>query len=458
MVGRTTELSALKSAWVATQGGTSQLVVLWGRRRVGKTFLLLEFSRELPCVYFTATRNDAESAQLQRLHEAAQRALGDRIHLAGGSFASIESALRFFQELSVASPLVVVLDEAPRLANARLDLGDVISAVLESPPSGAQLLLIICGSAVASMRRLIGPDGGLYRRANSELRLDPLDPWESAELLGPSISGEDTVFAYAACGGYPLHLAAWDGAQTPTENLALLAGAPAGLLVRDAVDIMFEDLDARSGYERVLSAMARGPVRRSKIAGRAQQRIEYTLGHLQRSGYVIAERPIGAPLSADSLYRLADTYLRFWFSVLRDDAELIDGGQGQAVLRRVQPRWCAHVEAVWEDIARAHAIRLVSHGELPDLIVGRWWRDEEVEIDVLGLDHAGSAVLVGEAKWQDRPFDLGQLNTLRRKSLVPLPASDTPILAIWSRNDVASEIEAIADVRTFTPQNVFART
>jgi uncharacterized protein len=456
LVGRTSELKALRDAWTETKRGTSRLVVLWGRRRVGKTFLLSQFTKNLPCVYFTATRNDAEPEQLRRLHEAAGRGLGDRIHLAGGSFGSIEAALRFFQELSIDSPLVVVLDEAPRLASARQDLGDIISAVLESPPAGSRLLLIICGSAVASMRRLIGPDGGLYRRANPELRLDPLDPWESAQLLGPTVSAEDVVAAYSACGGYPLHLAEWDGSRPPDDNLARLAGTPAGLLVRDAVDIMFEDLDARSGYERVLATMAHGPVRRSKIAGRAQQRIDYTLGHLQRSGYVIAERPLGASPTADPLYRLVDTYLRFWFSVLREDAELIDGGQGQAVLRRVRPRWRAHVEAVWEGIARAHAIRLVSQQTLPDLLIGRWWRDE-VEIDVLGLDSDGATGLVGDAKWQDRRFDLRQLDALRRRAALIDEAVASPTLAIWSRTGVVSEISQKQGVLSFTPQTVFDR-
>jgi uncharacterized protein len=457
MIGRTVELARLNSAWDATQRGNSRLAVVWGRRRVGKTFLLNEFTRGRPCVYFTATRNDAEVQQLQRLFEAAERALGERIHLAGGSFTSFEAALRFFQELSVASPLIVVLDEAPRLATARQDLGDVISAVLESAPAGCQLMLVVCGSAVASMRRLIGPDGGLYRRANPELRLDPLDPWEAADLLGDSVSAEDLVAAYAACGGYPLHLQEWDGHESPDENLIRLAGRPAGLLMRDALDIMFEDLDARSGYERVLAAMAHGPVRRAKIAGRAQQRIEYTLGHLQRSGYVVAERPLGDSASADPLYRLTDTYLRFWFSVLRNDAELIDGGQGLAVLRRVQPRWRAHVEAVWEDIARAHAIRLVDSHELPDMVIGRWWQDEEAEIDVLGLDSAGIAAFVGEAKWQDRSFTLGQLDALRRKSTLPSGGKLSPVLGLWTRTGVAEAVAQSPGIRSFTPTDVFNR-
>jgi uncharacterized protein len=348
-VGREPERQALQAAWERAQDGSPQLAVVWGRRRVGKTYLLSQFTGELPTIFFTATRNFSETDQLNRLFEATQRGLGDRSALAGGGFRDLESALRFFLQISIDHPLVVVLDEAPRLGSARADFGDVLAAVWDQRPVNARLLLIICGSAVAAMRDLIGPEGGLYRRADPELRIDPLDPWEAAELLGKQISGDALVQAYAACGGYPLHLAAWNPELSVEKNLFALAGSPGGLLLRDALDIMFEDLDFRSGYERVLGTMGSGPVRRSKIASRAQQRIDQTLKQLQRSGYVVAERPLGSPLTADPLYRLVDPYVRFWFAVLRADAELIDGGQGESVLRRVAPQWEAHVQSVFED-------------------------------------------------------------------------------------------------------------
>jgi uncharacterized protein len=79
--------------------------------------------------------------------------------------------------------------------------------------------------------------------------------------------------------------------------------------------------------------MAGGARRRSRIAGRAQQRIDYTLDRLRRAGYVRTVRALGAGGSADPLYEIADVYLAHWFAVLRDDADLIEGGQGSAVQR-----------------------------------------------------------------------------------------------------------------------------
>jgi AAA+ ATPase superfamily predicted ATPase len=457
MVGRTDELAALQKAWRRAKGGVAQMAVVWGRRRVGKTFLLASFTASLPCVFFTATRNFGEREQLDRLFEAGKRALGARMDLAGGGFSSLDSALRFFFQLSVETPFVLVIDEAPRLKSSLDGLGDVFAAVWDQRPSNARLLLVVCGSAVSAMRDLLGPQGGLYRRADPELRIDPLDPWAAAMLLGPAADGETVIQAYATCGGYPLHLAAWDSGKSVAQNIHTLAGTPGGLLLRDALDIMFEDLDFRSGYERVLGTMAHGPARRSKIAGRAQQRIDQTLKQLQRSGYVSAERPIGALETADPLYRMTDPYLRFWFSVLRAEADLIDGGQGVPVLKRVAAQLDAHVQSVFEEIARMHAIREVAEERLPECVIGRWWKDEVLEADVVGLNRKDQTVLVGEAKWQTKAFSLHQLAELRAK--VPAIGKRAPQcqLAVWARRGSADAVQAYPDVRSYTPRQMFER-
>lgn len=90
--------------------------------------------------------------------------------------------------------------------------------------------------------------------------------------------------AFAACGGYPLHLRRWQSDLSITENLRELAFTPGGLLLRDDLDILSGDIDWRGGYERVPDALGAGTRRRSRIAGRAQQRIDYTLDRLRRAG------------------------------------------------------------------------------------------------------------------------------------------------------------------------------
>lgn len=455
IVGRAAELAELARAWARATAGTPELAVVWGRRRVGKTYLLTHFADDKRAVYFTATRQDADDRQLRRFASALREQLGDEVaDLVPPSFPDWEAALRFVARLAATDPLLVVLDEAPRLTGGHADFADTVSAAWENHIRDQRLMLVLSGSAVAVMEQMLGPQGGLHRRAGVERRMDPF-PLIDARAFQPDLSPGQFIEAYAACGGYPLHLRRWSAQLSTEENLDELAFSPGGLLLRDAPDILSEDLDWRGGYERVLTAMAGGARRRSRVASRAQQRIDYTLDRLRRAGYVRAVRPIGASGSPDPLYEIADDYLAYWFAVLRDDADLIEGGQGAAVRRRTRGRWQTHVARVFEAAAREHAQRLVTAGELPDeMVIGRWWQDETVEIDVLGLVGDDPA-LVGEARWQTGPMTLRDLTELRRRAAhLPPPGPTGQLFAFWSRGGGDDAVTGHPEVRTFTPADI----
>lgn len=455
-VGREAELSTLAGAWKRALTGAPQLVAVWGRRRVGKTYLLNHFAAGKPHVYFTATRQDSEQRQLERLYVRIGEQLGGRARLLDlARPADWSGALRLLIELAADQPLLIVIDEMPRLLAGRPDFPDLLSAVWENHVRDQRLMVAVTGSAVSAMESMLGAGGGLRGRPHERIRLDPFDAWQARAFL-PELLAEEFVSAYAACGGYPLHLRGWREDLDVDGNLLALAFQPGGILLADALDIMSEDLDWRSGYERVLAAIGTlSGVRRGKIASRANQRIDYTLTKLRQAGYVRAERPVGSTGDAGTpQYGIADVYLAFWLSVLRDDAELIEGGQGRAVLHRQRARLDRHVSATFEQLAREHAVRLVAAGRLPaDTIVGRWWHDEVAEIDVLGLSGT-RPVLVGEAKWQREPITRREVHALRRKA-THLADADSARLALWTRSGTVDELRSDDELWVFTPADVF---
>jgi AAA+ ATPase superfamily predicted ATPase len=441
LLNRAPERDRLEQSWAAARRGQPQLVVVWGRRRVGKTFLLTHTVQKKRAVFYGATEQ-AEAIELGRLVEAVRRDLGDRVaDLAGGGFTSWEAALRFFVALAADEPLAVVLDEVPYLARSTRGFPSIVQSVWDHLPRGTKLLLVLTGSAVGTIEAMLGPSGALRSRPTATLRLDPLDPW-NARLFLPRLDPVRFFEAYAACGGYPLHLAAWDPGASTEGNLARLAGVAGGLLLEDAAGILSEELPEHGGYARILAAIGRGRTRYAEIAGEAGQRVEHPLDVLVRAGFVTKVAPVGAPRSMRATYAIADVYLAFWFRVLYSDLALIEGGQGPAVLRRARPRWQGHLGQVFEETARAHARRLVARGDLPgDLVVGRWWATsgEPCEVDVLGLEGRRTALL-GEAKWQPEPLGHRELEQLRRKATrVPQPV-DTPLYGLWGRAGASQEV------------------
>jgi hypothetical protein len=322
LIGRDQELADLNSAWVRARSGSPQLAVVWGRRRVGKTFLLSRFAEEKRAVYFTATRQDSNERQLARLTDRIREQLGEEVEdLLAAPFRDWESVLRFLVRLAESAPLLVVIDEAPRLLASQPDFADLVSAVWENRVSGQQLMLVLTGSAVSVMEQMLGAQGGLHRRAALELRLDPFAAREARTFL-PDIPAADFMAAYAVCGGYPLHLDQWDQSADVETNLRRLAYQPGGILARDALDIIGEDLDWRGGYERVLTAIGFGARRRSRIAGRAQQRIDYTLERLRRAGYVRRVVPVGSIWPSGSA-----SFVTTWISLKVDRVQLSASGQ-----------------------------------------------------------------------------------------------------------------------------------
>lgn len=443
LLDRKEESARLEAAWVAAARGVRQLGVVWGRRRVGKTFLLSQFAASRRAVFFAATQQ-AEAVELRRLHEAVGRDLGEvATDSAGGGFTSWETALRFLASQARDEPLLAVLDEVPYLARSTPGFASIIQSVWDHLATRSHLMLVLTGSAIGTIEDMLGAGGALRGRPTLSMRLDPVDLVAARAFL-PELEPEQLLEAYAACGGYPLHLNAWNQGVTTATNLLHLAGTAGGLLVDDAAGILAEELGEADGYRRVLGAIGRGRTRLSDIQTEAGQRIEHPLEVMLRAGFVRRSLPVGAPRKARPIYELGDAYLAFWFSVLYSDLAHIDGGQGRAVLARRQPQWARHLGWVFEEEARRHATRLVASGKLPeDLVVGRWWTSagEPCEMDVLGLQGAHTRLL-GEAKWQSQPLGLKELRGLMAKtSRVPSPVED-PVFALWGRRGVDPEVRA----------------
>ncbi len=282
LLDRDFELDLLEAAWTRTQAGEPQLVVMWGRRRVGKTFLLTHAVREKRHVFFGATEQ-AEAIELARLLETVRRDLGaEAADLAGGSFANWEAALRYLAALARDQPLAVVLDEVPYLTRSTPGFASIVQSVWDHLRGGTRLMLVLTGSAVGTIERMLGAGGALRGRPTVRMHLDPLDLLSARAFL-PSLDHVSFFEAYAACGGYPLHLRRWDERVTTQVNLERLAATPGGVLLEDATGILREELPDAGGYGRILAAVGRGRTRASEIAADAAQRIEHPLDVLVRS-------------------------------------------------------------------------------------------------------------------------------------------------------------------------------
>ncbi len=443
----------LREHWAAAECGEPKLVLVYGRRQVGKTFLLRHLHAELPDtalrLYTTAQPGLTSRQQIDAFSQSLGAQVGDRSWMPD-TFASWRSALEFVVDVSRRTPTVLVLDELPFLLDADRGVAGLLQQLwdeirLDARPT--HLLLILTGSAVATMTGLLArSSGALFGRPDDELQVAPFTLRDARRHILSDLAPDQVVEAYAATGGYPRHLLAWDQGAATETNLRRLYGTSGGLLLRNGRQLI-GDLPEDGGHRAVLAAIGNGEHRRAAIGARVGQRADRPLDLLQRSLLVRHDRPVGAPPASKGRYVLADTFLACWYALCSADEGDIEAGLGEEVLRRRRGRWERHLADVFEAAARDHARELSRAGELPgDVVVGRWWSGA-TEVDVLGL-RGRRSVLLGEAKWQAGPLGRQLLTTLRTKlATAPDPVSDV-VLATWSRGGGSTDLGE-AGVRCF---------
>lgn len=454
--GRDNELNSLLQKIDLAQDRNPQFVVISGPRRVGKTFLLrhlLERAKGFTTIYFEATEA-GERDQLRRFTREVAKALPEDSLLPETSFSDWEQAISTCEFIAITQPIAVVIDEATYLMASTNGFASIIQAVwdrISVRSIRAQFVLILSGSAVGLIEDTLKYKGALYQRPTHWLKMNPFSASEAFRFAGQP-NPTTLLEAYAASGGYPLHLDNWDFESSTKENLLRLAGSPGGLLLEDA-NLLLTSLPET--HRQVLIAIGQGRSKRSEIANEVSVRIDRAVEALINSRLISASKPIGAPPKARPIYRIVDPYLRFWIRVLSSHLQRIEAGQGANIIQSKQGEWQSLLGLVFEQAAREHARRLVAREVIdPEAVVDEWWSTsgEQCQVDVLGMSGKRTTI-IGEARWQQQPLGRSVVNELGRSlRFVPEPVPD-PWLLIWGRGGVRADV-CVGKILGFGPDKM----
>ncbi|HEY3265930.1 MAG TPA: ATP-binding protein [Armatimonadota bacterium] len=430
---RTHELRALDRAWRRPAPG-GQMSLLYGRRRIGKTYLLQRF--------FTAGASGTEPAKPHAYFLAEQStAPVQRAALAEQILAALPDPGISVDELAVSYNAILrhvsarcrdgerfglVLDEFPYLVDQTPELPSIVQSWWDREGVHAQVFVVLCGSQMSAMAALVAESEPLFGRFNAGVHhLQPLRYYEAACFYrdGPLYGLREALAMYGVFGGTPRYHAMVDTARPMGEEIADLVMRP-GAPLENEVRFLLGSQSVRdpAPYNAVLGAIAAGATqfgRIQQITGVERGSLSFYLRTLMDLRWLRREISFGETTDRRALYRFADPFLAFWYRFVAPLGSALQFSDADAVYReRVEPYLADHMGlSAFEGICAQWLQRYGRDrlGVSLESIARYWSRDGRVEIDLVG-GIAGGGFLFGECKWNEgRPLGTGVYADLRAK-------------------------------------------
>lgn len=416
-LGRYRELEKLNQLY---RSNRFECVVVYGRRRVGKTALIREFCRDKPTVFFSALES-TETLNRRALSCAISRHTQSDSVL-GATYDSFEGAFAEITQLSKEKQLVFVIDEFPYLAHAFPAVSSILQHLIDDEWQQGKLFLILCGSSMSFMEnQVLGYQSPLYGRRTAQMKIERMGYRESAEFH-PELSCEENALIYGITGGIPLYVEMLNVCAGVDEALRENFFSEFSPLHEETSSLLKQELRDPALYSAILQAVAEGASRQNEIStktGISSSMVANYLKVLQSLGLVRKETPVTEKVGKKTIYSVEDLFFRFWYRFAPVMAGVVSRSAAVRVYEQAVKRYLPdYMGRVFEQMCREY---LEMHaGELPVLCgtFGRWWgsdpsKKRPVEIDIVGVPVSGKEFLVASCKYTREKVGTGELALLK---------------------------------------------
>lgn len=460
-IGREAELTFLNDKYEEKKG---QLIVLYGRRRVGKTETLREFCKDKPHIFFSCT----QSTDRVQLAKFSQQILKEDIPAKQyiTEFSDWEKAFHAVLDLPYgAKKKLIVIDEFPYMCRANKSIPSVLQNLWDAEFRESNVMIILCGSAMSFIEKeLLAEKNPLYGRATGIYKMKEMGFYDAVKFF-PYYSDRDKVFAYAALGGIPHYLNQWSPDLSVAENIKRNILTKGCVLYSEVDFLLHQELRETPVYNSIIEAVALGSTKLNDISQKSlvedTSKTSIYLRNLIELGIVEREFSVDAGTkekanSQRGIYRLTDNFFRFWYAFGFANYSQLEDGDVEGVYNYiVEPAIHEFASLAFEDICREFVKEMQKKNALPFRYarMGRWMgkttvRDEkakgglriaETEIDLLAVDRSAKEYLVGECKFRNSPFSYSEYLDTAAK-LTPLKQNASFCYALFSENGFDEKI------------------
>ncbi len=418
-IGRDRELNTLEKMYHSDK---FEFVVIYGRRRVGKTALINQFVNDKKSIYFMGVESN-EKQNLENLSKSI-------VEFSSGiqaetSFASFQSALEYVFKLAEKERIVLSIDEYPYVARSSKSLASTLQLLIDKYKDSSKLMLILCGSSMSYMEdHVLAYKAPLYGRRTAQMKILPFDFEESCRYL-INLPDEDKAIIYGVVGGTPQYLLQMSDKISVEENIKNTYLNPMSFLYEEPTNLLKQEVREPAIYNAIITAIATGYSRMSEISSKVSEDTNVCSNYIKNLinlGIVRKEIPYGEKASKKSIYSIEDNMFYFWYRFVLDNTSIIARGATDIVYKRIDAELSNYMGKVFEEICKQYLWKQLILGNAPIEFnsLGRWWGTNPIkrcqeEIDIMGEQDSKSA-LFAECKWRNEKVDMDVLETLVERS------------------------------------------
>ncbi|MEK6858268.1 MAG: ATP-binding protein [Nanoarchaeota archaeon] len=426
-INREEELSALEAKYKSNK---AEFIIMYGRRRVGKTELIKQFCIGKKHTYYLSTKsNDLE--QMKLIVKRISDSLNDRTP-------EINSWNEFFQYLQDKSKnerIVLAIDEYPYLLSANSAISSIFQAGWDEYLKKTKVFLILCGSSISVMESELSSKSPLYGRRTGQIRVEPFLFKDSIKFF-PNYDIFNKIYSYGILGNVPLYLMEFSDKKNILSNIADSLLKKDSILYEEPIFLLREELREPELYSKIFEAISEKGAKMVDISAKTkidQHKLPKYLGVLKKLNYIDVLTPvtIKKPKSKQTLYVIKDNFFKFWYKYVYPNKSEIEGGDKEKVIAIIKSQLDQYTSFIFEDICKQWFKELNRKNKLPIYFnkVGTWWghtrilsdsgsERKELEIDIVCLDENKQEALFTECKWSNINYGEAKkvLEALKEKS------------------------------------------
>lgn len=415
MLGRKEEMSHLEELY---NSNTFEFLVMYGRRRVGKTTILQEFADHSNSIFFPA-REKNDALNLEDFSKVVQYHFDQRFI---ASFQSWEDAFDYIGE-KIEQRTAIIIDEFPYIAEENPSIKSILQHTIDHSWKNKNIFLILCGSSVSIMENeVMGRKSPLHDRQTSSLEIKPFDYLESSNFF-PNYTNEEKLIAYGILGGIPRYLGAFDPNESIEKNVENKIIRNGAYLHEEPDNLLKAELRETNVYSSILSAIANG---RNKIIDIAnfihedRTKVAKYLITLQTLRLIEKRVPCMEPeTSKKSIYVIKDNFFKFWFRYEFTNNSYYSMLGAKDASEEIMNDISNLMGDAFEEICKEYIIRLAKQRKLPFIpyYLGKWWGTNPAikaqdDVDLLAVDKTGKRAIFIECKFTSQPMPYDEYEDL----------------------------------------------